>query len=177
MIFPRLEARFCSSVLSLIVTGFPSIAVYFVGREEDKVKRSVTEIDRVYDRDFNASLSKILDHAYRFIENEDTNKLVSKARFEKFWANADADTDMFLISSRLEAIAQCADAGYCNQEELFSRFPAAVYNAIYFLREFIFLNDDLEKYTPDLEGWWGDSEYEFLADLAELGGRTRPAGR
>ena len=39
---------------------------------------------------------------------------------------------------------------------LFSRFSEPVYQAIFFFREFLLLNDDLTTYAKagDLEGWW-----------------------
>jgi hypothetical protein len=165
----RLGSLFFSlifSIGSLIITSTASTVLYFLNKTEDKAKRSVTEIDRVYDKDFSVSLSKILDHAYRFIENPKTNKLTSKTRFEKFWVDADADADMFLISARLNAIAQCLEARDCDREELFSRFPDTAYEAIFFLREFVFLTDELERYNSagDLEGWWMGSD-EPLAEM------------
>jgi hypothetical protein len=153
-------------ILSLAAAIVP-IYIYIANRADDKAKRSVTEIERVYDRDFIVSLSKILDHAYKFIEDNTASKVGSKARFEKFWGEVNVDPDMLLLTSRLKAIAQCADVGDCDGEELFSRFPEAVYQAIFFLREFLFLNDDLTSYAKagDLEGWWlGNREYKFLAN-------------
>jgi hypothetical protein len=163
---------FILSLATLIVTSIASTVVYFISLSDEKVNRSLTEIERIYDKDFDISLSKILDQAYGFMENDETKKLVSKERFEKFWANvahadADGDADMLLIGSRLKAIAQCADVGDCDREELFSRFPEPVYQAIFFLREFVFLNADLAKYADkgDLDGWWmSQSTYNFLAD-------------
>jgi hypothetical protein len=158
---------FILSLATLIVTSAASTAVYFISRADDREKRSVTEISLIYDKDFASSLSKIPGQAYTFIETDKTNKLRSKPRFEKFWYDFNSDADMLLVSSRLKAVAQCAEVGDCDREELFSRFPEEVYQAIFFLREFVFLNDDLETYANkgDLEGWWlGDSERKFLAD-------------
>jgi hypothetical protein len=89
-------------------------------------------------------------------------------RFEDFWATAtDTDADMLLIMSRMKSIGQCLDTRDCDRDEVFSRFPETIYQAIFFLRDYVFVNPKLEAESqgPGLEGWWfGNGVYDFLAD-------------
>lgn len=136
------------------------------------VARSIEEVDRIFDPQFAASLSAILQTAYVFLEDSSTSALRGKERFELFWQRAgdDGDVDMMIIDSRLFSIAECLKTGVCQKDEVFSRFPSPIYQALFFLREFLFLPPQLEIETRlDLpNGWWlGTDLYNFLAAYCE----------
>src|SRR3954471_3633069 len=73
------------SLLALIFAVTSSAAsayVYFANQADEKLKRSVVEVDRVYDRQFLDSLKILLENAYDFVEVPDNNALPHKDRFE-----------------------------------------------------------------------------------------------
>lgn len=117
-----------------------STAAYFMNKADERARRSIAEVDRVYDKEFVASLAKIVGYAYTFIETKGNNKLDPKIRFERFWDGADADAEMLVVTSRLEALGQCLEAGECDRQEVFSRFPQSAYQAVFFLRDFVFIS-------------------------------------
>src|SRR4051794_550215 len=92
------------SLLALIIslaTAIGSLGAYFITRADEQVKRSIAEVDRIYDPAFANSLSKIVAHGYAFIESGKADvKRDRRARFEEFWADADADADILIIVSR-----------------------------------------------------------------------------
>jgi hypothetical protein len=155
-----------------IIAAIVAVYAYFVNKEDDRLKRSVVEIDRLYDQQFLDSLTKIVDHYYNFMDNPKNNTLSHKERFNKFWGERNHDLEMFQITSRLDSVVQCLKAQHCAQNEIFDRFPATVYQAIFFLRDFVFFSDDLGK-PEDTEGWWmGYDTYSFLARYCSAAKKT-----
>lgn len=147
-----LAALLVSCVSIVVTTGF-SFFVYYADQRDEKTDRSIYEVNHVYSPEFMKSLTNILDVSYDFIENAAEKPESKKERFERFWQEVDNDGDMLIISSRLSSISACIDDGNCYREIVFSRFPESVYEAIYFLREFVFLDSELNA-AETLDGWW-----------------------
>ncbi|MGE4049293.1 MAG: hypothetical protein AB7F35_30950 [Acetobacteraceae bacterium] len=160
-----------SLVISLATAG-GSVASYFMSKADEQAKRSITEVDRIHDPAFANSLSKIMAHAYGFIESGKADvRRDRQARFEEFWFDADADADMLIIVTRLQSIEQCFESRDCNRTELLSRFPEAIYQAIFMLRDYVFVDDELAKIdqTAGLTGWWmGAGTHKFLAEYCRF---------
>ena len=155
------------SILSLIATASLSLWLFYRQETDTKLNRSIKEIDWTYDREFVNSLSQVLSHFYTFIKDPALNDLPERQRFEAFWNGFGNDADMIAISTRLGSIATCYQSEDCIPRELLSRFSDIVYESIFFMREFLFLDGALarENKQAELEGWWLDEDiYQFLAD-------------
>jgi hypothetical protein len=150
-----------------IIGGAFSLAGFFIARHEDVEKRSVTEIDRLYDSQFIASLAKIVGKETAFIDAGKFNNDPVK-RFGEFWQEAgDTDADMLQISSRIKSVSQCLFARNCDRDEVFSRFPESTYQALFFLRDFIFADPQVVEGVEkgNVDGWWfGYDVYDLLSD-------------
>lgn len=155
------------SILSLVATASLSVWLFYRQETDTKLTRSIKEIDWTYDREFVNSLSHVLSHAYQFTNDPKLNELPKTERFEAFWNTFADDADMIAIATRLGTIANCYRSDDCIPQELLSRFSDIVYESLFYVREFVFLDDDLAKVNQQTElyGWWLDKDiYGFLAD-------------
>jgi hypothetical protein len=155
------------SVVSLLATATLSLWLFYRGEGDVRVARSIEEIDRTYDPEFAVSLARVVDHAYDFLEDPALNGLPPQQRFERFWSDDAIDADMIVVNTRLNSIENCYNSDNCSKAEVLARFPDIVYQAVFFLRDFVFLTDELRRVNQDvgLSGWWlGPDLYGFLAD-------------
>ena len=157
------------SVLSLAASAFLTVWLFHLSQEDARVARTIEEIERTYDPEFAASLTRVLDRAYGFLEDPGNATLSPGERFDRFWGSAgtEVDTDMFVLTTRLDSIENCFTGGDCSRDEMLERFPDLVYQAMFFLRDFIFLDDETSRkaQASGVDGWWMDSDiYRFLAD-------------
>lgn len=168
----RLYTEVGVAFLALLVAGIS--LVYTINKDfaDDAGKtreRSIRETDRLFEPTFATSLSFVLDHAYDFLENDATARLKGKERFETFWNSFDTNVDqhMLILAARLQSVQDCIKRGDCDRREVYSRFPTAIYQALFFLREFVLLPQELWSAAPidDPTGWWfGTDVYDLMQD-------------
>lgn len=149
-------AAFVLSCLSFFWGAF----VFYSARQDQRITRSITEVDRVFDQAFTAGVSKLLAAHYRFVTDPVAISLPPKERFEAFWRQADADAEMLQLAFRVSSIEGCVTRDRCDVEEVFSRFPDVLYQILFRLRDVLVLDDELERHESekDLVGWWLDED-------------------
>jgi hypothetical protein len=164
---PIASLSFALALISFVISSVSGLVVWSWNESNKKIERSIAEVNAFYEQSFAISLGKVVKSAYNFYDDPTLSRLKGVERFEKFWYEADADPEMLVITSRLGAITNCIRSGACDREAVFSRFPDTIYQALFYLREFIFLDDELDERAEKigLNGWWfGRAHYSFLAD-------------
>ena len=161
------DTRIAATALavSALTLGWTLYTNLVVERNRQKLNRSIEEVNRIYDPVFAERLSRILDESYEFYESE-LNTLSGSKRFEAFWNSVDeskGNVAMMIIQGRLQSIVDCLLRNECNAELIFSKFPSPIYQALVFLREFIFL-PQAQSGSMQLNGWWLDDDIQsFLS--------------
>lgn len=157
------------ATLSLSASVFLSVWLFLLREGDARVERTIGEIDRTYDPVFGASLLRLIDRAYPYDTDPAKAALSRDERFRRYWAEGDAqtDSDMFVLTTRLNSIQSCTAHGDCDRDEMRARFPLLVYEGLFFLRDYLFLDPTLTARADrvGLDAWWLSPEvYDFLAD-------------
>lgn len=157
------------AALSLSASVFLSVWLFLLRETDARIERTIGEIDRTYDPAFSQALLRLVDRAYPYYQDPAKAGLSRDERFRRYWDKDDTQTDpdMFLLTTRLNAIQLCYAHGDCDRTEMRIRFPLLVYESLFFLRDFLFLDPKLQAEADQgaLDAWWLSPQvYDFLAD-------------
>lgn len=159
----RLLARLREEPLAIVTALGGAVWAMFnfvVKENEHRVERSIAEVNRIYAPAFMDSLSTLLGDTYDFLDQTQVDGHIGAAQYEAYWAMVSKrghDEDMMIVKSRLDGVAACVDHEGCDPSAVNARFPRPVYQAVYFLRDFL-LPAHLESQGVGLEGWLVDAD-------------------
>ena len=148
------------------------ISVYslFDGRYTDRMNRSTEEVQRLYSTDFSDGLSELLVYSHEFIGQEGSSRLRTKQRYHEFWQDYGDDSGMLVVYSVLKSIVACQQSDRCDVETMYAYFPETIYQALFFLREFLFPDPTIVDaiYNEGIDGWdFGADGQRMLQDYCE----------